>query len=75
MLNGKVLTRMLLAIADSADGYNSVATQIYKSCCPVGNDLFGDGRGAVIALESKYRLDDESSAQEFCDQFGALIVT
>ena len=47
---GKLFTRMLLATADSRDGYASVAAQVVQTYAPVGTAEFGDGRGAVIAL-------------------------
>ena len=65
--NGKLFTRVLLATADSRDGYGSVAAQVVQAYAPVGTAEFGDGRGAVMALEAKYRLDGESRMQELHD--------
>ena len=65
--NGTLFTRMLLATADSRDGYASVAAQVVQAYVPVGTAEFGDGRGAVMALEAKYRLDGESRMQELHD--------
>ena len=46
-----------------------------KSCyAPVGTVEFGDGRGAVMALEAKYRPDGESRMQELQDQLTNLQV-
>ena len=73
--NGKFFTRMLLATADSRDWYASVAAQVVQSYSPVGTAEIGDGRGAVIALEAKYRLDGESRMQELHDQLANLQVT
>ena len=55
--NGKLFTRMLLATADCREGYASGAAQVVQAYATVGTAEFGDGRGAVIALEAKYRLD------------------
>ena len=66
---------MLLATADSRDGYASVAAQVVQAYAPVGTAEFGDGRGAVMALEAKYRLDGESRMQELHDQLANLQVT
>ena len=73
--NGKLFTRMLPATADSRDGYASVAAQVIQAYAPVGTAEFGDGRGAVMALEAKYRLDGESRMQELHDQLANLQVT
>ena len=59
---------MLLATADSRDGYVSVAAQVVQAYAPVGTAEFGDGGGAVMAVEAKYRLDGESRMQELHDQ-------
>ena len=72
--NGKLLTRMLLATADFRDGYGSVATQVVQAYASVGTSGFGDGRGAVMALEAKYRLDSESRKQELHDPLANLHV-
>ena len=58
--NGKLFTTMLLATADSRDGYARVAAQVVQAYAPVGKVEFGDGRSAVMALEATYRLDGES---------------
>ena len=73
--NGKLFTRMLLAIADCRDGYASVAAQVVQAYAPVGTAEFGNGRGAVMALEAKYRLDGESRMKELHDQLANLQVT
>ena len=66
---------MLIATAESRDGYASVAAQVVQAYAPVGTAEFGDGRGAVMALEAKYRLDGESRMQELHDQLANLQVT
>ena len=66
---------MLLATADCREGHASVAAQVVQAYAPVGTAKFGDGRGAVIALEAKYRLDGESRMQELHDQLANLQVT
>ena len=66
---------MLLATADSRDGYVSVAAQVVRAYAPVGTAEFGDGGGAVMAVEAKYRLDGESRMQELHDQLANLEVT
>lgn len=48
---------MLLAPGDCRDGYSSDATQFVQAYAPVGTAEFGDGRGVVMALEEKGRLD------------------
>ena len=73
--NGKLFNRMLLATADSREGFGSVAAQVVLAYAPVGTAEFGDGRGAVMALEAKYRLDGESRMQELHDQLANLQVT
>ena len=66
---------MLLATADCREGYASVAAQVVQAYAPVGTAEFGDGRGAVMALEAKHRLDGESRMQELHDQLANLQVT
>ena len=73
--NGKIFTRMLLATTDCRGGYASVAAQVVQAYAPVGTAEFGDGRGAVMALEARYRLDGESRMQELHDQLANLQVT
>ena len=73
--NGKLFTRLLLATADSRDGYASVAAQVVQAYAPVGTGEFRDGRGAVMALEAKYLLDGESRMQELHDQLANFEVT
>ena len=73
--NGKICTRMLLATADCHDGYISVAAQVVQAYASVGTTEFGNGRGAVMTLEAKYRLDGESRMQELHDQLANLQVT
>ena len=63
---------MLLATADSRDGHASVADQVLQAYAPVGTAEFGDGRGSVMALEAKYRLDAESKMQELHNQLANL---
>ena len=55
--NGKLFTRILLAMADSRDRNASVATQVVQAYAPVGTAEFGGDHGAVMALEAKFRLD------------------
>ena len=66
---------MLLATADSREGYGSVAAQVVLAHAPVGTAEFGDGRGAVMALEVKNRLYGESRMQELHNQLANLQVT
>ena len=66
---------MLLAAADCRDGYASVAAQVVQADAPAGTAEFGDGRVAMMALETKYRLDGESRMQELRDQLANLRVT
>ena len=66
---------MLLATADCRDGYASVAAQVVQAYAPAGTAELGDGRGAVMALEARYRLDDKSRTQELYDQPANLQVT
>lgn len=51
--NGKLLTGMLLATADYREGYSSVAARVVLASAPVETPEFGNGRGAVVALEAK----------------------
>ena len=73
--NGKLFTIMLLATADCREGYASVAAQVVQAYAPVGTAEFGDGRGAVMAVAAKYRLDGESRMQELHDHLANLQVT
>ena len=66
---------MLPATADCRDGYASVAAQVVQAYAPVGTTEFGNGRGAVMALEAKYRLGGESRMQELHDQLANLQVS
>ena len=58
---------MLLTTDDSRDRYASVAAQAVQAYALVGTAEFGDGRGAVMALKAKYRIDGESRMQELHD--------
>ena len=73
--SSKLLTRLFIATADCRDDYESVPAQIVLAYAPVGIAEFGDGRGAVMAPESKYMLDGESRMQELPDQLAILQVT
>ena len=66
---------MLFAAADCRDRYDSVAAQVVLAYAPVGTAEVGEGRGAIMALEAKYRLDGESRMQELHDQLANLQVT
>ena len=66
---------MLLAPANCREGYSSVATQVAQAYARIGTAEFGDGRGAVVALEAKYRGDGESRTQELHDRLANLQVT
>lgn len=68
--NGKSLTRSLLATSDHADGDSGAGLVI--AFAP--NDDFGDGRGAVIALNIKYRRHSEARMQKLHDAISALKV-
>ena len=49
--------------------------EVVQACAPVGTAGSGDGRGAVMALEAKYRFDGESGMQEQHGQVASLQVT
>ena len=51
-----------------------VAAQVIQAYAPAGTE-FADGRGAVMALEAKHRLDCESRMQQLHDQLVNLQVT
>ena len=53
--NGKLSTRLYLATSDCPDGFSSTASQVVQSFAPIWPEEFGDGRGAFLAPESKYR--------------------
>ena len=55
--NGKLYTRLFLTTSDCPDGFSSNASQVVQSFAPVCLEEFGDGRGALFALESNYRVD------------------
>ena len=50
------------------------AKVIQQAYAPAGTE-FADGRGAVMALEAKHRLDCESRMQQLHDQLVNLQVT
>ena len=72
--NGKLYTRLYLATSDYPDGFSSTASQVVQSFAPIWLEEFGDGRGAFLALESKYRVDRAFRIQELQDQLGSLAV-
>lgn len=53
--------------AHSPQGYARPAAQIVQSYAPIGTKQFGDERGAVLALDAKYRLDGVSRMQHLHD--------
>ena len=55
--------------------YSSCAAQVVQAYAPVGAAENDDGRGAVMALEAKYRFDGVSRMQELYDQLAHLQVT
>ena len=73
--NGKLYTRILLATADCAEGYSSVASQVVQAFAPIETEEFGDGRSAILAQEAKFRVDGVFRMQELHDEFGTLEVT
>ena len=72
--NGKLYTRILLATSDCA-GYSSVASQVVQTFAPIGTEVFGDGRSAILALKAKFRVDGVFRMQELHDKFVTLEVT
>ena len=72
--NGKLYTRLLLATSDCPEGYSSAASQVVQSVAQIGTEEFGDGRGAFLALETKYCVYVDHRMQELHDQFGSLEV-
>ena len=73
--NGKLYTRLYLATSHCPDGFSSTASQVVQSFAPIWPEEFGDGRGAFLALESKYRVDGAFRMQELQFQLGSLAVT
>ena len=73
--NGKLYTRLLLATSDCPEGYSSAASQVVQSVAQIGTEEFGDGRGAFLALETKYCVYVDHRMQELHDQFGSLEAT
>ncbi|CAB1099484.1 unnamed protein product [Ectocarpus sp. CCAP 1310/34] len=73
--NGKLYTRLLLATSDCPEGYSSPASQVVQSFGPVGDEEFGDGRSAFVALEQKYRVDGTFRMQQLHDELAAVAVT
>ena len=65
--DGKLYTRLYLATSDCPDGFSSAASQLVQSFAPIWPEEFGDGRGAFLALESKYRVDGAFRMQELQD--------
>ena len=66
---------MLLPTTDCREGYVGVADQIVQAYAPIGTAEFDDGRGAVVALEAKYRRDGQSRMQELHHQLANSEVT
>lgn len=64
----------MLATVGSREGYGSVASHVVLAYTLVLTAEFGDGRGAVMTLEAKYRLDGESRMQEMYDQLANVQV-
>ena len=54
MKNGKLHTRLVLATTDCPEGCDSPAAILVETYAPTGLDGFGDGRSAIVALETKY---------------------
>ena len=73
--NGKLYTRLLFATSDCPEGYYSAASRVVQSFAPITTEEFGDGRGAFLALEAKYRVDGAYRTQQLQDQFSSLEVT
>ena len=73
--DGKRYTRLYLATSDCPDGFSSTASQVVQSFARIWSEEFGDGRGAFLAPESKYRVDGAFRIQELHDQLGSLAVT
>ena len=73
--NSKLYTRLYLATSDCPDGVSSTASQVVQSFAPIWPEEFGDGRGALLALESKYRVHGAFRVQELEDQLGSHAVT
>ena len=65
--NGKLYTRLHLATSDCPDGFSITASQVVQSFAPIWTEEFGDGHGAFLALESKYRVDGAFRMQELQD--------
>ena len=72
--NSKLYARLYLATPDCPDGFSSAASQV-QSFAPIWPEEFDDGRGAFLALESKYRVDGTFRMQELQDQLRSLAVT
>ena len=73
--NGRLFTRLQLAIYDCAQGFMSSAAQVVQSFEPIHPKEFGDGRGAFLALESKYRREGIYRMQQLQSQLTNLAVT
>ncbi|CAB1110564.1 unnamed protein product [Ectocarpus sp. CCAP 1310/34] len=73
--NGKLYTRLLLATSDGPDGYSSPASQVVQQYGPVGDEEYGDGRAAFVALDKKYRVEGVFSMQQHHDEFASVAVT
>ena len=73
--NGRLFTRLQLATSDCAQGFMSAAAQVVQSFGPIHPKEFGDGRGAFLALESKYRREGIYRMQQLQSQLTNLAVT
>ena len=70
--NSKLYTRIRLATSDCTEGCSSVASQVVQPFAPIGTEELGDGRSAILALETKFRVNGVFSMQELHDKFGTL---
>ena len=72
--NGRLFTRLQLAIYDCAQGFMSSAAQVVQSFGLIHPKKFGDGRGAFHALEYKYRREGIYRMQQLQSQLTNLAV-
>ena len=73
--NGNLYTRLYLATSDCPDEVSNTASQVVQSFASIWPEEVGDGRGAFLALESKWRVDGAFGVQELQDKLGSLAVS
>ncbi len=73
--NGRLYTRLNLATSECEQGFSSAASQVVRSFGSTRPGEFGDGRGAFLALDAKYRRKGMYRLHELQKELVSLSVT